>query len=63
MAIILSVNIVLNFIVSCFLLQTIFFSELYPTETRKLVERLINYVIYKVSVDFDVLLLNFILSI
>lgn len=30
-------------------LQTIFFVELYPSETRKLVERLINYVIYKVS--------------
>ncbi|KAB5564363.1 hypothetical protein DKX38_004417 [Salix brachista] len=28
-------------------LQTIFFGELYPSETQKLVERLINYVIYK----------------
>ncbi|XVE56378.1 hypothetical protein DITRI_Ditri04bG0004400 [Diplodiscus trichospermus] len=27
--------------------QTVFFGELYPSETRKLVERLINYVIYK----------------
>jgi hypothetical protein len=30
-------------------MQTIFFVELYPSETRKLLERLINYVIYKVS--------------
>uniref|UniRef100_A0A6N2JZY4 CUE domain-containing protein n=1 Tax=Salix viminalis TaxID=40686 RepID=A0A6N2JZY4_SALVM len=28
-------------------LQTIFFGELYPSETQKLVERLINYAIYK----------------
>ena len=27
-----------------------FFTELYASETRKLVERLINYVIYKVSI-------------
>lgn len=26
-----------------------FFAELYPSESRKLVERLVNYVIYKVS--------------
>lgn len=30
-------------------LQTIFFGELYPSETRKLFERLLNYVVYKVS--------------
>lgn len=35
-------------LVSDFPLQTIFFGELYPAETRKFVERLINYVIYKV---------------
>ncbi|XP_050223307.1 E3 ubiquitin protein ligase RIN2 [Mercurialis annua] len=28
-------------------LKTIFFVELYPSETRKLMERLINYIIYK----------------
>ncbi|EEF51551.1 protein binding protein, putative [Ricinus communis] len=28
-------------------LKTIFFAELYPSETRKLMERLVNYVIYK----------------
>lgn len=41
-------NFVLNvfiFLVLC--LKTIFFLELYPSETRKLLERLINYVIYK----------------
>ncbi|XP_062153729.1 E3 ubiquitin protein ligase RIN2 isoform X2 [Alnus glutinosa] len=41
-------NFVLNvfiFLVLC--LKTIFFVELYPSETRKLLERLINYVIYK----------------
>jgi hypothetical protein len=31
-------------------LQTIFFGELYPSETQKLVERLINYAIYKVNI-------------
>jgi len=30
-------------------LQAVFFSELYASETRKLIERLVNYVIYKVS--------------
>lgn len=30
-------------------MQAMFFSELYPSETRKLIERLVNYVIYKVS--------------
>ncbi|XP_057452791.1 E3 ubiquitin protein ligase RIN2-like [Lotus japonicus] len=28
-------------------LKAVFFTELYPSETRKLIERLINYVIYK----------------
>lgn len=28
-------------------LKAMFFSELYPSETRKLIERLVNYVIYK----------------
>ncbi|KAM7274308.1 hypothetical protein ACFE04_028972 [Oxalis oulophora] len=41
-----------NFVLNVFLLllvslKTLFFVELYPSETRKLVERLINYVIYK----------------
>lgn len=40
----------INLLICFFLwLQTIFFVELYPSETRKLVERLINYVIYKVN--------------
>ncbi|KAL7253812.1 hypothetical protein ACSBR1_008202 [Camellia fascicularis] len=41
-------NFVLNVFVLIILgLKTIFFVELYPCETRKLVERLMNYVIYK----------------
>ncbi|CAL5322997.1 unnamed protein product [Camellia sinensis] len=41
-------NFVLNVFVLIILgLKTIFFVELYPSETRKLVERLMNYVIYK----------------
>ncbi|KAJ4706225.1 E3 ubiquitin protein ligase RIN2 [Melia azedarach] len=41
-------NFVLNvFILLILCLKTIFFVELYPAETRKFVERLINYVIYK----------------
>lgn len=36
-------------IVFVFNMQTIFFVELYPSETRKLMERLVNYVIYKVT--------------
>ncbi|CAL2243434.1 unnamed protein product [Prunus armeniaca] len=41
-------NFVLNaFVLLVLFLKTIFFVELYPSETRKLVERLINYVIYK----------------
>lgn len=41
-----------NFVFNAFILlnlclKTIFFVELYPSETRKLMERLINYVIYK----------------
>ncbi|GLT39801.1 hypothetical protein SLA2020_139710 [Shorea laevis] len=44
----LLVNFVLNvFVLLILSLKTIFFSELYPSETRKLLERLINYVIYK----------------
>uniref|UniRef100_A0A5B6YUK8 RING-type E3 ubiquitin transferase n=1 Tax=Davidia involucrata TaxID=16924 RepID=A0A5B6YUK8_DAVIN len=44
----LLVNFALNiFILLILCLKTIFFAELYPSETRKLVERLINYVIYK----------------
>lgn len=30
------------------LFQSLFFVELYPSETQKLAERLVNYVIYKV---------------
>lgn len=41
-------NFVLNvFILLVLFLKTIFFVELYPAETRKLVERLVNYIIYK----------------
>ncbi|XP_031268080.1 E3 ubiquitin protein ligase RIN2-like [Pistacia vera] len=41
-------NFALNvFILLILCLKTIFFVELYPSETRKFVERLINYVIYK----------------
>ncbi|XP_059624852.1 E3 ubiquitin protein ligase RIN2-like [Cornus florida] len=41
-------NFALNvFILLILCLKTIFFVELYPSETRKLVERFINYVIYK----------------
>ncbi|KAL9409460.1 hypothetical protein AB3S75_047789 [Citrus x aurantiifolia] len=41
-------NFVLNvFVLINLCLKTIFFGELYPAETRKFVERLINYVIYK----------------
>ncbi|KAK9292403.1 hypothetical protein L1049_020370 [Liquidambar formosana] len=44
----LAANFVFNvFILLILCLKTIFFVELYPSETRKLVERLINYVIYK----------------
>jgi len=32
------------------LLQTLFFGDLYDVETKKLVERLANYIIYKVAV-------------
>lgn len=45
----LSVNIVLAIDGLSYHLQAVFFAELYPSETRKLIERLINYVIYKVS--------------
>ncbi|KAB1210858.1 E3 ubiquitin protein ligase RIN2 [Morella rubra] len=41
-------NFVLNvFVLLVLCLKTIFFVELYPSETRKLLERLINYIIYK----------------
>ncbi|XP_042494923.1 E3 ubiquitin protein ligase RIN2-like [Macadamia integrifolia] len=41
-------NFVLNvFILVILCLKTIFFVQLYPSEARKVVERLINYVIYK----------------
>nr|GEU59394.1 E3 ubiquitin-protein ligase RIN2-like [Tanacetum cinerariifolium] len=44
----LVVNFVLNiFILIILSLKTIFFVELHATESRKLVERLVNYVIYK----------------
>ncbi|CDP05329.1 unnamed protein product [Coffea canephora] len=44
----LAANFALNtFILLILCLKTIFFSELYSSEARKLVERLINYVIYK----------------
>lgn len=36
------------FLIKYFFTQTIFFVELNATESRKLVERLVNYVIYKV---------------
>ncbi|PSS32432.1 E3 ubiquitin protein like [Actinidia chinensis var. chinensis] len=47
-----TVALLANFALNVFLLlilsvKTIFFVELYPSETRKLVERFINYVIYK----------------
>ncbi|MBA0834955.1 hypothetical protein Goarm_007269, partial [Gossypium armourianum] len=43
-------NFVLNvFILLILSLKTVFFGDLYPLETRKLVERLINYVIYKLA--------------
>ncbi|KAF8379246.1 hypothetical protein HHK36_028678 [Tetracentron sinense] len=41
-------NFALNiFILLILCLKTIFFVQLYPSETRKVVERLVNYVIYK----------------
>ncbi|XVF11191.1 hypothetical protein REPUB_Repub08aG0004700 [Reevesia pubescens] len=41
-------NFALNvFILLILSLKTVFFGELYPSEIRKLVERLINYIIYK----------------
>nr|XP_043632095.1 E3 ubiquitin protein ligase RIN2 [Erigeron canadensis] len=44
----LVVNFVLNiFILIVLSLKTVFFVELHATESRKLVERLVNYVIYK----------------
>ncbi|XP_024034386.1 E3 ubiquitin protein ligase RIN2 isoform X1 [Citrus clementina] len=47
-----TVSLLANFVLNVFVLinlclKTIFFGELYPAETRKFVERLINYVIYK----------------
>lgn len=47
-AILLLLNFVSNvFVLGLLTLKTIFFVQLYPTETRKLLEWLINYVIYK----------------
>ncbi|KAJ1406750.1 Zinc finger, RING-type [Sesbania bispinosa] len=44
----LVVNCMINvFVLLNLCLKTMFFSELYPSESRKLIERLINYVIYK----------------
>ncbi|XP_027340934.1 E3 ubiquitin protein ligase RIN2-like [Abrus precatorius] len=44
----LLVNCMINvFILINLCLKAVFFTELYPSETRKLIERLINYVIYK----------------
>ncbi|KAA3458144.1 E3 ubiquitin protein ligase RIN2-like [Gossypium australe] len=41
-------NFVLNvFILVILTLKTVFFGQLYPSEIRKLIERIINYVIYK----------------
>ncbi|TYH61424.1 hypothetical protein ES332_D07G051100v1 [Gossypium tomentosum] len=41
-------NFVLNvFILVILTLKTVFFGQLYPLEIRKLIERIINYVIYK----------------
>uniref|UniRef100_A0A2P2L5Q2 Protein binding protein n=1 Tax=Rhizophora mucronata TaxID=61149 RepID=A0A2P2L5Q2_RHIMU len=47
-----TVALLVNFLFNVFVLlnlclKTIFFAKLYPSETRKLVERLINYVVYK----------------
>ncbi|OAY48146.1 E3 ubiquitin protein ligase RIN2 [Manihot esculenta] len=47
-----TVALLANFVFNAFILlnlclKTIFFVELYPSETRKLMERLVNYVIYK----------------
>ncbi|XP_021909415.1 E3 ubiquitin protein ligase RIN2-like [Carica papaya] len=47
-----TVALLANFVLNAFTLlilclKTIFFIELYPSETKKLAERLINYVIYK----------------
>ncbi|KAH8513643.1 hypothetical protein H0E87_006780 [Populus deltoides] len=47
-----TIALVVNFVFNVFILlnlclKTIFFGELYPSETQKLVERLINYAIYK----------------
>ena len=49
-------NIVFAIMVYIFHLQTIFFVELYPSETRKLLERLVNYIIYKVKFLFFIFL-------
>uniref|UniRef100_A0A1D1ZJK5 E3 ubiquitin protein ligase RIN2 n=1 Tax=Anthurium amnicola TaxID=1678845 RepID=A0A1D1ZJK5_9ARAE len=44
----LLVNFVLNvFVLAILSLKTIFFSQLYPSETRKMMERAVNYVLYK----------------
>ncbi|AES68395.1 putative chromatin regulator PHD family [Medicago truncatula] len=46
--IVLLTNCMINvFVLLNLCLKAMFFSELYPSETRKLIERLVNYVIYK----------------
>ena len=46
-----------------FPVQTIFFAELYPSETRKLVGRLVNYVIYKVYILHKLVVHNIVFGI
>ncbi|XP_074319587.1 E3 ubiquitin protein ligase RIN2-like [Silene latifolia] len=43
----LAISVINAFLLFSLCLKTIFFGELYASETRKLVERLVNYVIYK----------------
>lgn len=43
----LAISIINAFVLLILCLKTIFFGELFANETRKLVERLVNYVIYK----------------
>lgn len=47
-----TIGLLMNCMINVFVLlnlclKAMFFSELYPSETRKLIERLVNYVIYK----------------
>ncbi|KAL6004967.1 hypothetical protein ACLOJK_005526 [Asimina triloba] len=55
-----TVALVANFALNAFILiilslKTVFFVQLYPSETRKVVERLVNYVVYKFGFTFKVL--------